>query len=196
MNAKIIIVMAAYNGGSHIQKQIDSILAQTHTNWELWIRDDGSSDHTVDVIRSCAASDPRIHLFEDSRGNLGPQESFYTLLSGCPSADYYAFCDQDDLWVPEKLEWAAEMLSQEEKRGRQKAAASGQASELSRQTAKSSEQPGTSSVPIVYVASHDYLTENGTLLRRFPEQKTPITLYKVICHSVGSGFTMVLNDAA
>jgi glycosyltransferase involved in cell wall biosynthesis len=99
------IVCAAYNGAFYLPTFLDSIRAQTHETWRLWIRDDGSSDDTVAVIRGYAAQDPRIHVVADDRGRLGAAGSFAHLLAVIPwNAAYVMFADQDDLWLAPKIE--------------------------------------------------------------------------------------------
>ncbi|MFC3932716.1 glycosyltransferase family 2 protein [Streptococcus dentapri] len=101
---KVNILMSTYNGERFLTDQIDSILAQTFTDWRLLIRDDGSQDRTRAIIADYASRDERISLInQDQTENLGVIKNFYTLLKH-EVADYYFFCDQDDIWVPEKLE--------------------------------------------------------------------------------------------
>lgn len=96
----VAILMSTYNGAHFLKEQIDSILGQTYTDFQLMIRDDGSSDDTCDLIR--AYDDPRIQLFQEN--NLGPCGSFFSLVRKASDADYLFFSDQDDVWFPEKLE--------------------------------------------------------------------------------------------
>lgn len=70
-NEKIEILMATYNGEKYIKEQINSIINQTYINWRLLIRDDGSKDKTVEIIKEYEKKDDRIKLLEDNKGNLG-----------------------------------------------------------------------------------------------------------------------------
>lgn len=100
---RIAIVMATYNGAPNLSAQIDSILAQDHGNWRLIVRDDGSADGTVDILRAYAARhEEKISLITDDLGNLGPAANFSRLLE-IVNAPYVALCDQDDVWLPDKL---------------------------------------------------------------------------------------------
>jgi rhamnosyltransferase len=99
----LVILMATYNGGEYIKEQIDSILNQTYTNWELYIRDDGSSDNTVEIIKDYCNKNKRVHYFEDKETHIGAKNSFLKLLENVDS-DLYMFCDQDDVWLPTKIE--------------------------------------------------------------------------------------------
>ena len=76
MNPKIEILMATYNGEKYIEEQIDSIINQTYTNWELLIRDDKSKDNTASIIEEYEKKDSRIKLLRDEKGNLGFVKNF------------------------------------------------------------------------------------------------------------------------
>ena len=97
-----VIVMSTYNGSQYLPKQLDSVLQQTLKDFILLIRDDGSTDGTLELLETY--HDPRIRLIKGD--NLGPSGSFFALLkeSRALNADYVFFCDQDDIWMPNKLE--------------------------------------------------------------------------------------------
>lgn len=100
----INILMSTYNGERFLAEQIDSIRRQTVTDWNLLIRDDGSSDATPDIIQRYVEMDSRIHFINaESNNNLGVIKSFFKLVK-YSKADYYFFSDQDDVWLPDKLE--------------------------------------------------------------------------------------------
>lgn len=100
----IAILMSTYNGERYLREQIDSILTQTNRDWRLYIRDDGSCDGTLDIIREyCHLYPDKIILEKDDLGNLGPGSSFMRLLEVVED-EYYMFCDQDDVWLPTKIE--------------------------------------------------------------------------------------------
>ena len=102
----IFILLATYNGEHYLPKLLASLAEQTTSNWQLWIRDDGSTDKTRSLIETAAQQDPRIHLLQDRHGNLGAKANFALLTQAAlgAGAPYFAFCDQDDVWHPEKLE--------------------------------------------------------------------------------------------
>lgn len=104
MSKKCAILMATYNGQRFLQQQLDSLLTQTYSDFSIQIRDDGSTDSTVDIIKMYAAEHPnRIHLDGVNKSTIGPRANFSRLLEKT-DADYIFFCDQDDIWLPEKLE--------------------------------------------------------------------------------------------
>lgn len=101
---KVNILMSTYNGEDFLAQQIQSIQEQTVQDWKLLIRDDGSSDQTKSIIAKFVAEDSRIHwINENDATNVGVIKSFHALLQH-EEADYYFFSDQDDIWLPEKLE--------------------------------------------------------------------------------------------
>lgn len=109
----VSILLSTYNGEDYINDQIQSILQQTYKEWNLFIRDDGSIDKTVVIVKSLQKTDSRIRFIEDNRGNLGVVGSFITLLYSVES-DYYMFCDQDDVWLPNKIERSLRCIKEKE----------------------------------------------------------------------------------
>lgn len=102
-NPTIDILLATYNGGRYLAEQIQSLLDQTYTRWCLKIRDDGSTDDTLSVIHQYRGKYPdKITLIEDGEVNLGACGNFSRLLEHA-DADYTMFCDQDDVWQPNKI---------------------------------------------------------------------------------------------
>jgi len=109
---KIAILLSTYNGARFLRAQLNSFLAQTHEDWVLHWRDDGSTDETVEIMRGFAAKvGPERCIESPSSGpHLGASPSFLTLLRENTDAEAVAFADQDDVWLPEKLAAALEML--------------------------------------------------------------------------------------
>ena len=110
---EIAILMATYNGERYIREQIDSIINQTYSDWHLYIRDDGSSDNTIDIIKLYCQKYNNITLIQDSLGGLGCRDQFLHLLK-IIDADYYMFCDQDDKWFIDKIEKSYNLIKQVE----------------------------------------------------------------------------------
>ena len=103
MNPKIEILMATYNGEKYVGEQIDSIIHQTYKNWKLLIRDDNSTDKTLEILKEYEKKDKRIKVIEDKKGNLGFVKNFEELLN-CSTEDWVMFSDQDDYWLENKIE--------------------------------------------------------------------------------------------
>lgn len=106
----VCVLMSTYNGEKYIKEQIDSILNQKNVNVKLLIRDDGSEDSTVNIIKEYQQNtNNKVELYP-SLNNIGFAESFWELLINAPKADYYAFSDQDDFWLEDKLAIAVAYL--------------------------------------------------------------------------------------
>ena len=95
--------MASYNGQQFLNQQIDSICNQTNQDWTLYIRDDGSVDSSLSIIRTYQNKYSNIILLEDNQLHRGAKDSFIWLLENVES-EYYMFCDQDDVWLNTKIE--------------------------------------------------------------------------------------------
>jgi glycosyltransferase involved in cell wall biosynthesis len=95
------ICMTSFNGQNYIAAQLKSILSQMFENDELLISDDGSTDDTLNIIESFANKDSRIKLFKGPQKGL--QQNFNFILSKA-SGDYIFLSDQDDVWLPQKME--------------------------------------------------------------------------------------------
>ena len=166
---KVEILISTYNGEKYIKEQLDSLLSQSHGDYHITVRDDGSKDGTLNILRQYQTENPeRIALIED-RQNLGYPDCFWTLLMHAPEADLYAFCDQDDVWDRDKLKCCAEKCGAFDP-----------------------------SVPILYVHDYqlcdgdlqvyqDHRIDDRLLSRE--------SIYKTIYYVMAPGFSMVLNQA-
>lgn len=97
----IAIIMATYNGEKYVREQVESILASSYQDFELFIYDDGSADQTVSILREYESRYPeKIHV-KLNEVNLGHLMNFIHALS-LTTADYIMFSDQDDVWKPDK----------------------------------------------------------------------------------------------
>ena len=109
---KVIIMMSTYNGEKYLAEQIESILNQTEKDFVLEIHDDGSTDGTLEIIKAYAQKDKRICI--DNSGHKGYPKCFFDLMKDAGEAKYYAFSDQDDVWLPNKIERAISFIDNEE----------------------------------------------------------------------------------
>lgn len=115
---KVILITSTYNGAPYLPALLDSIAAQTYTNLELYVRDDGSSDRSVEILRQYQASFPAgksiilLNERDNDWGNKGAHQSYRYLIQNLGNADYYLFCDQDDVWEPDKVERAVAHMEQ------------------------------------------------------------------------------------
>ena len=99
---EIAILMTTYNGGAYLPEQIESLINQSFSSWRLFIHDDGSSDNTLEIIHNYELMDNRIVLVNDMEKHLGACRGFMYLLSIIDS-ELYMFCDQDDVWLNDKI---------------------------------------------------------------------------------------------
>ena len=99
---KISVVMCTYNGGKYLKEQLDSILEQSYPVDEIIIQDDCSTDDTVDILRGYEKKYDNIHVYVNEK-NLGFTENFWSVL-GRAVNEYIAISDQDDIWLPDKIE--------------------------------------------------------------------------------------------
>ena len=98
----ISIAMTTYNGEKYLSQQIDSILNQTYSDFELIICDDNSNDNTINILKSYSLKDKRIRVYYNNI-NIGFLKNFEKTISYC-NGEYIAFSDQDDIWNVNKLE--------------------------------------------------------------------------------------------
>jgi glycosyltransferase involved in cell wall biosynthesis len=106
MSGRIAILLATYNGEKYLDDQMGSLFAQTYSDFIVIVRDDCSNDRTPEILARWAASYPdKIKIVSDDRGNLRSIKNFGRLMEVCDTP-YFAFCDQDDVWLPNKIELA------------------------------------------------------------------------------------------
>lgn len=110
----IAIMLSTYNGEKYIKKQLDSLVNQSYKAYmKVFVRDDGSTDNTLSILEEYIE---KINLTIIKGENVGPGKSFWELfMNQNINADYYAFCDQDDIWDSDKIEKGVLALKNEEK---------------------------------------------------------------------------------
>lgn len=169
----IDILLPTYNGEKYLRQLIESIINQTFTDWRLIIRDDGSKDDTVSIVKEyVAAYGDKILLMEDQLGNLGTSCS-NDLLMHLTDSPYFMFCDQDDIWEPNKIEVCLNEMRSIER-----------------------EHPN---VPILVCSDACCVDENNNLICEsfFKSQKfidTTDSLYKMLALNIVQGSTALMND--
>ena len=160
------VLLSTYNGARYIQQQLDSLLGQTYANMTIYIRDDGSTDNTLSmIIPYLSRKEKKIILLDNRKNqNIGYMKSFWLLLKESGDADYYAFCDQDDVWLPDKIEAGVRALSKKDP-----------------------------SIPLLFSSSFDYCDENLNFTGKAPILSTPIQLKDVLFYTPAFGFSILLN---
>jgi glycosyltransferase involved in cell wall biosynthesis len=164
----VAVLLGTFNGEAFLRQQLDSIEAQTFADWKVWVSDDGSSDGTAAMLAAYGKrwGAARWHV------QAGPAHGFAAnfLCMACRpdiQAELYAYCDQDDEWLPEKLQRAVEWLRQ---------------------------QPA--SVPALYCSRTELIDAQGTLLGYSPHFTGRPGFGNALVQTLGGGNTMVFNQAA
>ena len=164
----VAILLCTHQGERFLARQLESVAAQTHADWRIWVSDDHSTDGTLGILERFrqAWGEERISWIR------GPGKGFVANFLGLAcdpgiESDYFAFCDQDDLWDPDKLEVAMAWVT-------------AQATHL----------------PAVYGARTRLIDEEGKELGMSPLFPRPMTFANAIVQSVAGGNTMVFNRAA
>lgn len=173
MNAKVNILLSTYNGEKYLSEQLDSLLQQTYRNIVIYVRDDGSNDHTLQILEKYQTrcnkeqgSGPQIVILQENKPvNLGYMESFWTLLRMCERADYYAFCDQDDVWLPNKVERGVAAMEKE-----------------------------NNGIPLLYSSGFVYCDENMEETGYPAQISTPVKFKDVLFYTPAYGFTIMINN--
>lgn len=167
------VLLSTYNGEAYLREQLDSILSQTWDNLSLIIRDDGSSDNTVSILEEYGAEYPQITLIP-SRENLGYPACFYALTDLPIDADYFFFSDQDDVWLPDKVERAIRRMEEE----------------------AAGHSDGENPPVLAYFAGYHICDEQLKILSRSPKVTGPFCLRTALFEVCGLEFTMAINRPA
>ena len=111
---EVLVMLSTYNGERYIKEQLDSLYRQKDVNIHILVRDDGSTDGTVSILEKYMSAYGKMTIHAEE--NIGCKRSFYKLIQMAStmetSFDYYAFCDQDDIWDEDKLISAVKILDQ------------------------------------------------------------------------------------
>ncbi len=114
----VAIMMATYNGEQYIEEQIQSLQKQTYSDWVLFVRDDGSTDATAVILEEKSRQDNRIHVLSSIPGGGSAKENFaliHTYVKENYDFSYFMFCDQDDVWLPDKIEVSMKRMKRVQK---------------------------------------------------------------------------------
>jgi glycosyltransferase involved in cell wall biosynthesis len=164
----VAILLGTFNGERFLSQQLDSIESQTHTNWMLIVSDDGSKDTTLDILLKYQVKWPQGKMIISK----GPQKGFcknFLSLACDPQikADYYAFCDQDDVWMATKLTVALDNIQKRQKKGE----------------------------AYVYCGRTTYVDENLKVVGSSPLFSYPRNFRNALIQSIAGGNTMVFNQS-
>lgn len=107
-NPKVAVLISTYNGEKYLRDQLESLRSQDYGNFAVFVRDDGSVDDTENILTEYK-NKGMLNKIDDNNGNLGPGKSFLTLAASV-DADIYMFCDQDDVWLDNKISKTVEEI--------------------------------------------------------------------------------------
>src|SRR5664279_2792893 len=102
--SEVLILLATLNGAEYVNEQLNSIVRQSHTHWRVIAADDGSTDGTVEILKDFSIRNPGKLEFLGGAPVRCAKDNFFRLLREAKPASYYAFCDQDDVWLENKLQ--------------------------------------------------------------------------------------------
>lgn len=103
---KVIVILPTYNGEKYLKELLDSLYNQTYPNIEIYTRDDCSTDNTINIIKEYAKKrikGRKLTIIENYGEKWKCPDCFIKLLKIAKDGDYYCFCDQDDVWLPNKI---------------------------------------------------------------------------------------------
>lgn len=165
--AQIAILMCTKNGAAFLEEQLKSIVDQTHANWSLFVSDDGSTDGTGEILKRFFDNHSQKTVVRNGP-DKGVCANFLSLgTDPTIDADYFAFCDQDDIWYKDKLERALTWLV-----------------------------AVPDDVPALYCGRTELITTDGRSCGFSPLFSRPVTFRNALVQSLGGGNTMVFNKAA
>lgn len=171
MESSVLVLMSTYNGEKYLNAQLESLLEQEGVETHLLVRDDGSHDTTLDILKAWKEKYPAwIDIIEGD--NVGFALSFTHLLQVAaaqyPEVGYFAFCDQDDVWLPEKIQKAVEKLEIEAK-----------------------------DIPVAYCSNTCLVDSNLRFMRMgWKKGEAHLTKERALIQSFATGCTMVFNRRA
>ena len=166
----VAVIMSTYNGELYLKEQLDSILTQDGVKVKIFIRDDGSTDITPEILSEYADKYNNVIFSNpDNRINLGVKDSFLSLLkevsNNNPHIEYFAFADQDDVWKSDKLSAAVNMIEK---------------------------QHADAQKPVLYYSNKTFVDKN---LKTISEESIKYygDFFEILWPSLASGCTMVFN---
>ena len=161
----VAILLSTYNGEKYLEEQLQSIFSQTYwSNCTLFVRDDGSKDGTLAILRKYETEGK---LILTAGENIGFVKSFFWLIKNAPDCDYYSFADQDGIWEKEKIEHSIKKLI---------------------------ENKDANNQPLLYFSDYSIIDGRGNkLVKHYHSLKIKPTFFNAMTLNQASGFTMVFN---
>lgn len=160
----VCILMSTYNGKKYIIEQIESLLRQKDVSFSIYVRDDGSQDGTQKILDKYEAQTNGLLKWYQGK-NIRPAKSFMDLIKNAPDAQYYAFCDQDDVWEEDKLSCAIAKIKREKE-----------------------------GIPCFYFSNVKVVDEKLNLMKISHIDEKNMSLKRILLHNVATGCTIVFNE--
>lgn len=166
-SASVAIIVATFNAENYLSEQISSILKQTHQNFVIYIFDDNSDQSPTNLLKLYNLSDDRVKVIRREK-RVGFAKNFLLAVSDTPETfKYFAYCDQDDIWFPKKLEIALNSLHRQDTK-----------------------------TPALYISRTAITAADGqTCMGLSPNFRKPPSFKNALVQSIGGGNTMVFNNA-
>lgn len=164
----IVVLLSTYNAQEYLREQLDSLKQQDIPLLQVLVRDDGSTDHTIAILQEYEKDWDCLHYYQGE--NLGAIGSFFDLMQHVKdqSYAYIAFCDQDDVWLPDKLRTAVETIDQ---------------------------SAGTADTPVLYCSKTQLVDETLTVLEDHIRRTIRPSFSNALVENIVTGCTTVLNAA-
>ncbi|WCN38101.1 glycosyltransferase family 2 protein [Aneurinibacillus uraniidurans] len=160
------ILLSTYNGEAFLREQLDSLLLQTYKPVHIFVRDDGSTDQTREILEQYREQHENIEVVFEK--NIGVIPSFLELLQqASDQAGYLAFCDQDDYWHADKIEKAVQKLDTVD-----------------------------SAIPAMYCSRVELVNGELAHIGMYPLHKRGPAFENAVVQNIATGCTIVMNQAA
>lgn len=171
MSVRIAIILCTYNGDKYLEQQLNSIINQTYKDWVIYASDDNSNDRTLEILLNFQNTygHNRIIITNGPNKNNAAFNFLFTLNKFYYNNNYFAFCDQDDIWHKDKLERAIAFFL------------------------KNNQSEDT---PKLFCSSTRYISKNGEFLQNSYIFKLKPNFKNALVQSIAGGNTMLFNKSA
>lgn len=158
------ILLSTYNGEQYLLEQLESINQQTYPHIHLYVRDDGSDDSTLSILETFSSKYPLTIIKGE---NIGFMKSFFELLKAAGDGDYWAFCDQDDVWLPQKVSLAVDWLQKQD-----------------------------AEKPLLFQSAYEVVDEHLNHMQNYLPPRYTIDFRRSITENWYSGFSCIINKVS
>lgn len=165
---QVAILLSTYNGERFLQEQLNSLIAQSHSDWTIYASDDGSTDSTLAILKNYQDKLGPDRLVILAGPRQGFAKNFLSLVKNTSiQAEYFAFCDQDDIWLPDRLSAGIAIL-----------------------------QSIPANQPALFCSRTRLINEQGSSIGLSPLFSKPASFKNAMVQSIAGGNTMLFNVSA